>query len=135
MGNFLLSIPDWNISAKRFRINLPQIFNIQILIISWPWVLFGPRFVYDFSNAIFSKRDHREAVVCFFKMISKNLVVLLTTVHSLEKKLLNISAFLLRSVIWFSNFHYDKLMANLLFIIWKRFQYPLVTLRTCSEIY
>lgn len=29
------------------------------------------KIVYDFSNAIFSKRDHREAVVCFFKMISR----------------------------------------------------------------
>ena len=135
MGNFLLSIPDWNISAKRFRIDLPQIFNKQILIISWPWVLFGPRLFMILAMPSLVKEIIGRQLFVFLRWSVGSLVVLLTIVHSLEKKLLNISVFLLKSVIWFSNFHYDKLMANLLFMIWKRFQYPLVTLRTCSEFY
>ena len=67
---FPLSMHDSNISSQGFRIDSPQIFNIQILIISWTWASFGLRF-FDFCNVIFSKRDCRKTVFCSFKRISR----------------------------------------------------------------
>ena len=49
MGNFPLSMHDLNISSKGFKIELPQIFNLRILIMSKPWALFGLRFLMIFA--------------------------------------------------------------------------------------
>ena len=44
-GNFPLSIYDSNISSNGFKIESPQIFNMQILIMGKLWALFGLRFL------------------------------------------------------------------------------------------
>ena len=64
MGNFQLSTFDLNISSKGFRIDLPQIFNMNTDYISI-------KIVYDFRNVIFSKRDRRKTVICSFKRICR----------------------------------------------------------------
>ena len=49
MGIFPFSRHDLKISSKVFKIESPKIFNMRILIMSKPWVLFGLRFLMIFA--------------------------------------------------------------------------------------
>ena len=49
MGNFPFPMHDLNISSKGFKIQLPQFFNMQILIMSKSWALFELRYLMIFT--------------------------------------------------------------------------------------
>ena len=48
-GNFPFSKHDRKVMPSGLQIDSSQIFNIQILIISWPWALFGLRYLIIFK--------------------------------------------------------------------------------------
>ena len=89
MGNFPFSRHDLNISCKGFKIESPQIFIMQKLIMSKPWALLGLRFLMIFAisslvNGIV------ERLFVLLKELVGSLLVFLTTVHCLAKKSLKI---------------------------------------------
>ena len=43
LGKFPFLKQDWKISSSSLQIGLPHFFNMQMLIISWPWALLGSR--------------------------------------------------------------------------------------------
>ena len=55
MGDFPFSMHDLNISSEVFKIESLQIFNMQILIMSKPWSLFGLRFLMILAKSFLVK--------------------------------------------------------------------------------
>ena len=70
LGNLPLSKQDWKINFKGLQIKSSQIFTILILITSWPWALFGSRFLIIFRISLFEKSivvsDSRVFFLLFF---------------------------------------------------------------------
>ena len=98
MGSFPLSMHDLNISSKGFTIYSPQIFNIRILIISWLCTSFGSRFFMIFKMPSLVKEIVERLLFVLLRESVGILLVLSTIVPCLVKKLWEISAFSLKSV-------------------------------------
>ena len=96
-GNFPFSRHDLDISSKGFKIE--QIFNMRILIISKPWVLFGLRFLMIFAISSLVNEIVERRLFVLFKEFVGGLLVFSTRVHCLAKKSLKIWAFFLKSII------------------------------------
>ena len=90
MRNLPLSMHDLNISSKGFKIESLQIFNMQILIMSKPWALFGLRFLMIFAISSLVNEIVERRLFVLLKESVVSLLVFLTSVHCLAKKLLKI---------------------------------------------
>ena len=90
MENFPLSMQDLNVNSKGFKIESPQVFNMQILIMSKPWALFGIRLLMIFAiSSLVNERVERRLFVLLKESVGV-LLVFSTSVHCLAKKLLKI---------------------------------------------
>ena len=74
--NFPLSIKDLVVMPSGFEIDSSQLFIIQILILSWPWALFGLRFLIIFKRS-YVKTDESDLLV-FSVRTERSLLLLLT---------------------------------------------------------
>ena len=116
----IFSIPldkqDWKISSKDLQIESSQIFTILILIKSWPWVLFVSRFLIIFRISLFEKSIVVSDSHVFSERVAGSSLLFLSTEHWSAEKLLNISAFSLKSI------YLDVLKVEFegFFYCWKR---------------
>ena len=87
------------INSNGLQREASQSFIIRILLISWPWALSGSRFLIIFKISSLVKRIvDSDSWFSFVKVVGSSLQVF-TREHYCAKKVLNISAFLLKSVI------------------------------------
>ena len=131
-GNFPLSVHDFNISYKGFRIDSPQILNTRKILIMSLWAIWIKIF-HDFRNVIFSKRDHRNTAICSFNRISRKFASIVDSAlfsKEIVKDLsfvFEISNLIIIMINWWN--------ARYFFIIYKRFHYRPLCLRACSGIH
>ena len=86
------------ISCRGLQIDLPQIFVMWILILSWPWALFGSKFCIIFSISLLEKcKVFKRFSVVQWRLEGSSLL-LLSKEHCFAKKELESSAFFLKSV-------------------------------------
>ena len=90
---------DLKISSKGFKVESPQIFNVQILIMSKPWSLFGLRFLMILAISHLVNEIVERKLFVLLKESIGNLLVFSTSVHCLAKKLLKTWVFSLKSAI------------------------------------
>ena len=94
-GNWPVSEQDLKRMFKVFQMDLPHIFNMQILSISWSWDLFGSRFLIIFSMSFISKVMKDKNSFDFREHSDEILLVLFVSVYCFENWELKISAFCL----------------------------------------
>ena len=64
-GNWPVSKQDLKKRFKGWYMDSPYSFNMQILSVSWPWDLFGSRFLIIFFNIIFFESNERQRFIWF----------------------------------------------------------------------
>ena len=97
-GNIPFARQSLNISSKGLHSESPHIFNIRMLILSWPWALFGLRFWMIFNMSLLTNFtvDKRLSVRKWSR--GGSLLPFLIKEHCFAKKELKSSAFPLKSV-------------------------------------
>ena len=116
-GNFPLSRDDLNINSSDLQREASQGFTIKILTMSWPWGLFGSKFLITFRISSFVKRIiDSDSWVFFVKVVWRSVQVFIRE-HYFAKDVLNISAFLLKSMI--NLFSYSKVGIQGIFLLFR----------------
>ena len=87
MGDFPFSMHDLNISSKVFLESL-EIFNMQILIMSKPWSLFGLRFLMILAKSFLVKEIVEVRLFVLLKESVRSLLVFPASVYCLAKLLI-----------------------------------------------
>ena len=112
-GNFPFCKHDQEIIPSGLQIDLSQIFNILILIILWPWALFGLRYLIIFKISYVENSTVKSNWHVFLLRTDESLLLLLTRELCLVKKSLKSSAFSLKSLTnlplcksWNTTFYY-----------------------------
>ena len=95
-ANFPFCKHDQEIIPSGLQIDLSQIFNILILIILWPWALFGLRYLIIFKISYVENSTVKSNWHVFLLRTDKSFLLLLTRDHCLVKKPLKSSAFFLK---------------------------------------
>ena len=95
-GNFPFSKHDRKIIPSGWQIDSSQIFNNRILIILWPWALFGSRFQIIFKISYAENSTVESDCRVFLLRTEGSLQLLLKREHCLVKKSLKSSAFSLK---------------------------------------
>ena len=85
-------------SPKDLLIELPQIFNMRILIMSWPWALLGSKLLIILPTSLSVNMFEKDLSLKSSKSVGSTLLFC-TDEHWLAKEELNNSAFSLKSVI------------------------------------
>ena len=98
VGNSPCFIQDWNIKSKGLQMDLPHSFNKQMLNMSWPWALLGPRFWIIVAISSLVKVTVEIGFFVLLQRMKGSLLKLFIIEHCLAKKQLNSSAFFLKSV-------------------------------------
>ena len=98
-GNIPFVKQSLNMSSKGLHNESSHSFNIRMLILSWPWALFGLRFWIIFNMSLFTNFtiDKRLSVKKWSR--GGSLLSFLIKEHCFAKKELKSSAFSLKSVI------------------------------------
>ena len=87
------------INSRGLQMVLPHILSIRILMLSWPWALFGLRLTIIFSILLVVKLIVRNLLSVTYLRFVGSLLQFFNKEHWLEKKELKSSAFSLKSVI------------------------------------
>ena len=97
-GKEAVSIHWLKISFKGLQSDLPLIFIIRIMILTWPWALFESKFCIIFSISLSEKvRVSKQFSVVKWRLRGSSLLLLIKE-HCLAKKELKNSAIFLNSV-------------------------------------
>ena len=98
LGNWPFSMQGSKIISKSFEMDSPQILNIPILIISWPWALVRSRSRIILEISLLLNDIDETNLSVLFKNLEGSVLESFIKGHCSAKKELNISALSLKSV-------------------------------------